>query len=566
MKKRTPQSGSQRRDNAARQGSGNGKLSMALRYAQEGIAVVPLHGLKGDCCTCGNPACDQTGMHPRTQDGVRGATIDSKVIKRQWEEWPKAKIGIVFGRSTSLVGLAIKGEAGWTSLRKLMNSNEKHPWTITILDRIDGEDREIRLYRCNDDTVTKRQLADGLEFLGDGDFVAAPSMLEDSSKGRRRFRSDRGLGQITIAPAPSWLSKKATNSPALIPPAPAAIPSVVLVPTSEIQPEPVTWIWPGVIASGRVTSLVGHPGRGKSQVSIDIAATISTGRPWPRGTTNERAGHVLLLSAEDDAADTIVPRLIAAGADLTAVHLVKAVKDDDGVERAFSLVDDLERLGREHDLGQVRLLIVDPITAYLGRKCGAINRNQGSDVRALLDHLTAFSARHDLGVLAISHLNKSSGASAITRIMGSLDFVAVARAVYLVTEEPDSSRRLFLPVKNNIAADRVGYAFELASRIVRDGIQTSAVIWSDDPVTISADEALAAAGKKASSGAMDFLRETLSDGPVDQVEIMRRGDEAGFTEKNLRTASKKLGVTSKREGGVGAAGRWVWHPLAAPKC
>ncbi len=170
-----------------------------------------------------------------------------------------------------------------------------------------------------------------------------------------------------------------------------------------------------------------------------------------------------------------------------------------------------------------------------------------------------FAARHDLGGLAISHLNKTSGARAITRIMGSLEWVAAPRAVYLVTEEAGTDRRLFVPLKNNLASERFGYAFRIEDRVVAPDIKTSAVVWDHEPVTITADEALAAAARGRTSGAIDFLEQVLRDGPVDQTEIVRLGKEAGYSEKNLRTAREKLGVTPKKEG-FGANGKWVWVP------
>jgi putative DNA primase/helicase len=166
-------------------------------------------------------------------------------------------------------------------------------------------------------------------------------------------------------------------------------------------------------ASGRVTGLVGYPGLGKSKVAIDIAATVSTGRQWPGGAANGNAGDVIILLAEDEVAHTIVPRLIAAGANRTRVHVVKAIKDKDGIERAFNLALDLDRLEKEYDLGLVQLVMIDPVSAYLGTTTGrGINRNYGADVRTILDRLAMFAARHDLGVLAITHLNKATGASA----------------------------------------------------------------------------------------------------------------------------------------------------------
>jgi RecA/RadA recombinase len=337
-------------------------------------------------------------------------------------------------------------------------------------------------------------------------------------------------------------------------------PRVVFVRASEVAPQRVRWVWPGIIARGKVTGLVGHPGLGKSQVATDIAATVSKGRPWPGGVANDAAGDVIILSAEDDAADTGVPRLIAAEADRTRVHFVKAVEDGAG-ERRFNLAFDLDRLEKEIDQHQVSLVVIDPASAYLNPKKGKrIDRNNAGDVRTILDRLGAFAARHDLGVVAISHLNKSNGARAITRIMGSQEWAAAPRAVFLVTEEAETGRRLFLPLKNNLAPDRIGYSFEIEDKVVGDGIRTSAVAWGSEPVMISADDALAVAAKKeGTSGAVEFLEEMLREGPMDQAEVVRLGKQAGFTEKNLRTARENLGVKPRKEG-FGKGGKWVWVP------
>jgi putative DNA primase/helicase len=143
--------------------------------------------------------------------------------------------------------------------------------------------------------------------------------------------------------------------------------------------------------------------------------------------------------------------------------------------------------------------------------------------------------------------------------MGSQEWAAAPRAVFVVTEEPGTGRRLFLPVKNNLAPNRIGYAFEIENRVLAGGFSTSAVAWSGDPIAISADEALAAPAKKVTPDATDFLQQLLNDGIMDQSEIVRLGKEAGYTEKNLRTAREKLGVKPKKEG-FGADGKWVWVP------
>ena len=378
---------------------------------------------------------------------------------------------------------------------------------------------------------------------------------------RCRRRSRCGSSECPVCERRRRRKAKRNRTPHTMPPlVHQSAPTVILTRASTIAPEKIGWLWPGIIATGRVTGLVGYPGLGKSQVAVDIAAVVSTGRGWPGGISNERSGGVIILAAEDGPADTIVPRLMAAGADRNRIHIVKAVKDGAGGERSFNLASDLDRLEREYDLKHVRLVEIDPISAYLGSARGKqINRNQGSDVRAIQDRLAAFAAKHELSILAVSHLNKSSGARAIAQIIGSLEWVASPRAVFLVTEEAHTDRHLFLPLKNNLAPDRIGYAFRIETRLVAQDINTSAVVWDREPVTITADEALAAAAKKRASGAIEFLQQVLNDGPVDQAEIVRLGKEAGFTEKNLRTAREELGIKPTKKG-FGAEGKWIWVP------
>jgi hypothetical protein len=454
----------------------------ALLYADAGLPVIPLHGVREGLCTCGDEDCKQPGNHPRTEHGIADATTNRSLIELMWSKWPKAKIGIALGEPGKLLAVVLDGERGWQNLRKLGEPRGDLPRTV----RIRNHGQLILLFKHDQKDVGSGDVADGVRLLSDGDFVVAPSSLDESA-GKRRFAAGRAPGEVEIAQAPHWLLTTVTAVATVREPdadgaltpqqEPPKAPSVVLLPTSEIEPERIGWIWPGIIASGRITGLVGYPGLGKSQVAIDVAATVSSGRNWPGDGPNGDAGDVIILAAEDDAADTIVPRLIAAGANRTRVHVVKAVEGDDGVERAFNLAVDLDRLEKEHGLGQVRLLVIDPISAYPGTmKSKGINRNHGADVRTVLNRLATFAAQHDLGVLAISHLNKTSGARAITRIMGSLEWVAVPRAVFLVTEEAGTGRRLFLPLKNNLAPDRIGYAFEIENKVVADGIRTSAVV------------------------------------------------------------------------------------------
>lgn len=541
------------------------QLSFALRYASHGLPVIPLHGTKTGTCTCGRDDCAAPGRHPRTQSGV-DATTNPDLVKKAWTKWPKAKIGIAMGTTVGFVALVVEGQAGRTSLRKLTERHTKLPRTVTIRD---GE-QLIRLFGTGGvhlcDRIS-RDLGKGLTVVGDGGYVVAPSRIDDP-EAKRRFVPGRALGEIDVAPAPLWLVHpiKLDAVEGNIPAQPPQVePSVILMRASEITPEKIEWLWPGIIASGSVTGVVGLPGVGKSQLVLDAAARVSTGRDWPGGASNAKPGHVIILSAEDNPSDTIVPRLIAAAADRERVHIVKAVKDSDGVERTFNLAVDLDRLEKEYDLRQIQLLEIDPASAYLGSKNGtSINRNHGGDVRAVQSRLSAFAAKHQLAVLAISHLNKSSGARAITRIMGSLEWVAAPRAVFLVTEEANTDRCLFLPLKNNLAPGRIGYAFRIETRIVGDGIETSALVWDPEPVTITAEEALAAASgvskkQPALTDAEDFLRVLLGAGPIPAKDVRREANDACISGASLRRAAGTLCVKSRRIGGIAGQGFWVWE-------
>jgi AAA domain len=217
---------------------------------------------------------------------------------------------------------------------------------------------------------------------------------------------------------------------------------------SDIKPQPIRWLWPGRIARGKVTVIAGHPGLGKSQVTASMAAIVSTGGQWPVDRSSCERGHVVIMSAEDDPGDTIRPRLEAAGADLTRVHIIDAVADGyraDGTQcqRGFRLDADTARLGTMlAQIGDVRLVVIDPITAYLGET----DSHKNAEIRALLMPLADLAAKHGAAVLCISHLTKAGNTDVLMRVMGSLAFVAAARAAYVVArDQDDPARRLFLP-------------------------------------------------------------------------------------------------------------------------
>src|SRR5215471_9859424 len=339
---------------------------------------------------------------------------------------------------------------------------------------------------------------------------------------------------------------------------------------ADVKPEPVEWLWPGRVALGKLTLVAGEAGLGKSQLSIAMAGAVTTGGEWPCAEGRALLGDVVILSAEDGVADIIVPRLMEAGADRKRVHIINAVKDASG-RRGFNLSADLDLLERKiSDSDNVRLIIIDPISSYLGPK---VDSHVNAAVRAVLEPVTEMAARLRVAIVAITHPPKGTGTTAINRFIGSIAFVAASRAAFMVTRDADDdTRRLFLPVKNNLAPLGKGLAFRLEQRLVADGIVGSSVAWETETVTITADQALQAADDRGDGGgagadAEEFLREALAGGAVGVIDLKADAKGAGLSWATIRRAKDRLGVVAKREShGRDGAGRWTWTLSIPARC
>jgi putative DNA primase/helicase len=332
---------------------------------------------------------------------------------------------------------------------------------------------------------------------------------------------------------------------------------------SDIEAKPIHWLWQGRIARGKPTMIAGNPGLGKSQTTASLAAVVTTGGQWPVDRSRCDIGSVLFLSAEDDPADTIRPRLEAAGADVSKVHILKAVLDSfdsagEEVHRAFNLKADIRRLEEAiAEIGDVALVVIDPISAYLGNG----DSHNNAEVRALLAPLSEMASRQNVAVVLVSHLNKGgAGGEALMRVTGSLAFVAAARAAFIVAKDPDDEeRRLFIPAKNNIAKDIGGLAFRIEGHTIAGGIETSRVMWETAPVNgVTADSILSLQDpeeKSARDEAKSFLLNLLEDGSMPSKDVFVNARGAGVAEKTLRRASQDLGVVKEK---TGMDGGWLW--------
>ena len=329
----------------------------------------------------------------------------------------------------------------------------------------------------------------------------------------------------------------------------------------DVASESLEWLWPLRIGLGKLTLLVGDPGLGKSFLTVDLAARVSRGAGWPDDRQSfAPQGSVILLNAEDNPSDTIRPRLEAAGADLTRIMtLCPSDGKGTGIKRQFSLAANMALLRDAlAEIGDCRLLVVDPIAAYTG----SADMNNNGDMRSLLFPLSELAAEHRVAVVAVSHLIKRHTRKAIHRALGSMAFVAAARSVWCVAEDPDHTRRrLLLPVKSNLTAEAKGLAFRL-EMAPRD--RTAHVAWDWEPVERSIDEVLEANLYRSirfqkklvrETGTVRWLREQLSSGPLSWGELALRATAVEFSQAQLNRAARHLNVikikTGFREG-------WTW--------
>ena len=333
----------------------------------------------------------------------------------------------------------------------------------------------------------------------------------------------------------------------------------ITIKASEVHSKPIRWLWPKQIAKGKLTILTGDPGLGKSQISNFIAATVSRGGKWPIDGSSAEKGSVILLNAEDDAGDTIKPRLQALNADLENIQLMLGISVDSD-PRGFRLDKDLEELRSAIDeMQNPQLVIIDPISAYLG----GVDSYKDSEIRSILIPLSHIAEEFDISVIAVSHLNKNSDKKAIHRISGSIGLVASARTAFSVVQDPENAEnRLMLPVKNNISKDKEGFSFTIRSVTLDSGIETSKVLFGDQYVQKSVDEVLSSnTGNQRTSltkDAEEFLLDVLKDGPAPAKEILELAKEMGIPNKPVRNAAENLKVNKSREG-YGKKGKSMWR-------
>lgn len=339
---------------------------------------------------------------------------------------------------------------------------------------------------------------------------------------------------------------------------------VVLVCAADIQPVPIRWLWNGWLARGKLHIMAGAPGQGKTTISMKMAATVSCGGSWPDGSQCA-PGNVLIWSGEDDPGDTLVPRLLASGADRSRCHFVSGMRIA-GKVQPFDPARDMSALeARAREIGEVRLLIVDPVVSVVG---GDSHKN--TEVRRALQPLVDLAAQLDAAVLGISHFNKSNlGGDPMGRLVGSVAFAAVARIVLVaakVKSEDGADQGILARCKSNLGKDSGGFKYHVHNGEPAPGVYASHIKWGSsvegcarDLLSEAVDQEDGNSGGYARAEAEEFLIQLLNSGPSPTTHIQTEAKAAGIAWRTIRRASDVLSIKKRKLNGI-----WYWSRPEGP--
>lgn len=336
---------------------------------------------------------------------------------------------------------------------------------------------------------------------------------------------------------------------------------------SEIEPEPVVWAWSeadqGRIPAGSLSVAAGREGTGKSSFGIWLAAQITRGT-LP-GSFHGVPRHVLYVAVEDSWKYTLVPRLIAAGADLSLIGRFEVVSEI-GDELTLSLPVDNNLLESSITAHRVALVVVDPLMSVIGAR---IDTHRERDVRTALDPLAKLADRTGSVVLGIAHFNKGAGTDAASLITGSGAFKNVPRSVFGFArdESDENGGRVMSQVKNSLGRDdlpSLSYLIESAEVPTKKGTATTGKFVFTGESERSVADVLREGGRdegdpedrrEVDGWLIEYL--TSEGGSAQAREVLRDGKASGFTEDALKKARKRIKASSQRQGfGKGSSVTW----------
>jgi hypothetical protein len=312
---------------------------------------------------------------------------------------------------------------------------------------------------------------------------------------------------------------------------------------ADVRAQRVAWLWERRIPFGKVTILEGDPGLGKSTLTLEIASRLTRGSPQEGDRSSWEPAGVVLCSAEDDVADTLRPRLEAAGADLSRVLAFK-------LEHLPTLPAELPTLRAALRTVAAALVVIDPLVAFLD---AAIDSYRDQDVRRVLRELAALAAETGAAILIVRHLTKQMGSKALYRGGGSMGIGGAARSVLLLgadPEQPDTGR-ILAQVKNNLSPTAPALLFELEAIG-----ETVGITWRG--ATRHRADDLVQPPEDGLEEAVRLLTSLLGPGPLPAADIDRERRAANITVRTWNAARQRLRIRSERQG-FGPGGKYVWH-------
>lgn len=329
--------------------------------------------------------------------------------------------------------------------------------------------------------------------------------------------------------------------------------------SSEIRPERVEYAWEGRWPLKSLSLVVGVPARNKSMLMTEAAARITRGQL--AGDLLGKPRNVLLASAEDSPSHTIVPRLMAAGADLERVLLMTVARE--GLEGDVALPDDIEEIERVIMENDAALFGLDPLSAHLA---GEVNSHRDQDVRRALGPLARVADRTGCAAVAVVHLNKAPSTDLFTKVSGSIGITAAARSVLVVGDDPageeQGPKRVLVHGKSNVGPYAPSLRFEVESRTIADEgreIATAGLVWRGVAEDVGAREVLGSEPRAREApvrdAAEDLLRALLADGPVRRSEIKEAATDEDISWRTIATAKKSLGIISEQHQEPGRLGK-----------
>lgn len=330
---------------------------------------------------------------------------------------------------------------------------------------------------------------------------------------------------------------------------------VRLLRAADEQPCPSPWLWRHWLPAGVLSILAGPPGTGKTTVAMALASVVSRGECWPDGTRADGSQNVVIWSGEDSINSTLIPRLMAAGAELSRVHFVTSIQED-GLARQFDPSTDIGQLTLKlGDIGGASLVIIDPLISVVGG-----DAHKANDVRRDLDPLSVLG-RTGPAILGISHFAKGTkGVHPLERVIGSQAFGAQARVVLATAKRTGEDERVMLRVKSNLGPDGDGFNYTVRPTEVAGGIETSFVDWGPliegDVETLMKEVERDDKSPSRFDQAKEFLVQLLGGSArVAAQDVYTQAQTAGHSMSTINRAKASLRIKVEKEG----SGGWFWR-------